>query len=53
MALVQIQSRGLGCLHLPFQITQKAVLKLPLSSKIYVNHSYKHLIHLFSAPMLA
>ena len=49
MALMQIQSRGLGCLHLPFQIAQKAVPKLPLSSKIYVNYSNKQLIHLFRA----
>ena len=49
MALVQIQSRGLGCLHLPFQIAQKAVSKLPLSSKIYVNHSNKQIVQLFRA----
>ena len=49
MALMQIQSRGLGCLHLPFQIAQKAVEKLPLSSKIYVNHSNKRLVQLFRA----
>ena len=47
MALMQIQSRGLGCLHLPFQIAQKAISKLPLSSKIYVNHSNKNLVPLF------
>ena len=41
MALMQVQSRGLGCLHLPFQIAQKAISKLPLSSKIYVNYSNK------------
>ena len=46
MALMQVQSRGLGCLHLPFQIAQKAVCALPLSSKIYVNHSNKHLLQL-------
>ena len=49
MALMQIQSRGLGCLHLPFQIAQKAVSKLPLSSKIYVNYSDKQLVQLFRA----
>ena len=49
MALVQIQSRGLGCLHLPFQIAQKAVFKLPLSSKIYVNYPIKQLVQLFRA----
>ena len=47
MALMQIQSRGLGCLHLPFQIAQKAVPKLPLSSKIYVNYSNKQLVQVF------
>ena len=47
MALMQIQSRGLGCLHLPFQIAQKAVSKLPLSSKIYVNYPKKQLVQLF------
>ena len=47
MALMQIQSRGLGCLHLPFQIAQKAALKLPLSSKNYVNHSNKKLVQPF------
>ena len=47
MALMQIQSRGLGCLHLPFQITQKAVSKLPLSSKNYVNYSNKQTVQLF------
>ena len=47
MALMLIQSRGLGCLHLPFQITQKAISKLPLSSKFYVNHFNKHLVQLF------
>ena len=46
MALMQIQSRGLGCLHLPFQIAQKAVSKLPLSSKIYVNYPKKQLVQL-------
>ena len=49
MALMQIQSRGLGCLHLPFQIAQKAGSKLPLSSKIYVNYSDKQLVQLFRA----
>ena len=49
MALMQIQSRGLGCLHLPFQIAQKAVSKLPLSSKIYVNYPNKQLVQLFRA----
>ena len=44
MALMQIQSRGLGCLHLPFQIAQKAVSKLPLSSKIYVTFSDNYLV---------
>ena len=44
MALMQVQSRGLGCLHLPFQIAQKAASTLPLSSKIYVNHSSKWLV---------
>ena len=47
MALMQIQSRGLGCLHLPFQIAQKAASKLPLSSKIYVNYSNKRLVQVF------
>ena len=47
MALVQIQSRGLGCLHLPFQTAQKAVFKLPLSSKIYVNYSNKQTVQHF------
>ena len=46
MALMQIQSRGLGCLHLPFQIAQKAVYGLPLSSKIYVNYPNKKLAQL-------
>ena len=49
MALMQTQSRGLGCLHLPFQIAQKAVPKLPLSSKVYVNYCNKHLVQLFRA----
>ena len=49
MALMQIQSRGLGCLHLPFQIAQKAVSKPPLSSKIYVTHSNKQSVQLFCA----
>ena len=49
MALMQIQSRGLGCLHLPFQIAQKAVPKLPLSSKVYVNHYNSQLVQLFRA----
>ena len=49
MALVQIQSRGLGCLHLPFQIAQKAVYELPLSSKIYVNYPKTNLVQLFRA----
>ena len=49
MALMQIQSRGLGCLHLPFQIAQKAESKLPLSSKNYVNYSNAQLIQLFRA----
>ena len=49
MALMQIQSRGLGCLHLPFQIAQKAVYELPLSSKIYVNYPKKNLVQLFRA----
>ena len=49
MALMQIQSRGLGCLHLPFQIAQKAVCELPLSSKIYVNYSNKQIDQLSSA----
>ena len=47
MALVQIQSRGLGCLHLLFQIAQKAVSKLPLSSNVYVKHLKKQLVQLF------
>ena len=47
MALMQVQSRGLGCLHLPFQTAQKAASKLPLSSKIYVNYSNKQLTQLF------
>ena len=47
MAHMQIQSRGLGCLHLPFQIAQKAVPKLLLSSKIYVNYSNTKLIQLY------
>ena len=46
---MQIQSRGLGCLHLPFQIAQKAVSKLPLSSKFYVDFPNKQLVHLFRA----
>ena len=46
---MQIQSRGLGCLHLPFQKAQKAVYKLPSSSKIYVNHSNKQMVQLSSA----
>ena len=46
---MQFQSRGLGCLHLPFQIAQKAASKLPLLSKIYVNHSNKRLVQLFRA----
>ena len=49
MALIQIQSRGLGCLHLPFQIAQKAVFALPLSSKIYVNYFNKDIVQLFRA----
>ena len=49
MALMQIQSRGLGCLHLPFQIAQKAASKLPLSSKIYVNFPNNQLVQLSSA----
>ena len=49
MALVQIQSRGLGCLHLPFQIAQKAVSKLPLSTKTYVTCPNKQLDQLFRA----
>ena len=49
MALMQIQSRGLGCLHLPFQIAQKAVSKLPLSSKIYVTFSNNYLVSLVRA----
>ena len=49
MALMQIQSRGLGCLHLPFQIAQKAVPKLPLSSKIYVNYSNNQIVQLSRA----
>ena len=49
MALLQIQSRGLGCLHLPFQIAQKAVPKLPLSSKVYVNYYNNQLVQLFRA----
>ena len=49
MALVQIQSRGLGCLHLPFQIAQKAVSKPPSSSKIYVNYYNKQIVQLSSA----
>ena len=44
---MQIQSRGLGCLHLPFQIAQKAVSRLPLSSKIYVKYLNKQLVQLF------
>ena len=47
MALMQIQSRGLGCLHLPFQIAQKAVCELPLSSKNYVNNSNNQSVQLF------
>ena len=47
MALLQIQSRGLGCLHLLFQIAQKAVTKLPLSSKNYVICFNKQLVQLF------
>ena len=47
MAFMQIQSRGLGCLHLPFQIAQKAVSKLPLSSKFYANSPNKYLVHRF------
>ena len=49
MALMQIQSHGLGCLHLPFQIAQKAMSKSLLSPKFYVNElhnkavSYTHL----------
>ena len=46
---MQIQSRGLGCLHLPFQIAQKAVTKLPSSSKIYVNYFNEQLAQLFCA----
>ena len=49
MALMQTQSRGLGCLHLPFQIAQKAIFKLPLSSKFYVNLPNKQLFSHFSA----
>ena len=49
MALMQVQSRGLGCLHLPFQIAQKAVSKLLLSSKNYVNYSNKKIVQLFHA----
>ena len=49
MAFMQIQSRGLGCLHLPFQIAQKPVSKLPLSSKIYANYSNKKSIQLSRA----
>ena len=49
MALMQIQSRGLGCLHLPFQIAQKAVFKLPLSSKFYVTHFNTRLVQPFRA----
>ena len=49
MALVQIQSRGLGCLHLPFQIAQKAAFKPLLSSKLYANYSNKQLVQLFRA----
>ena len=49
MAPVQIQSRGLGCLHLLFQIAQKAVSKLPLSSKFYVSFPNKQLVNLFRA----
>ena len=49
MALMQIQSRGLGCLHLPFQIAQKAVSKLPFSSKFYVTCPNKHLVNFFCA----
>ena len=49
MAHMQIQSRGLGCLHLPFQIAQKAVFALPLSSKIYVNYFNKDIVQLFRA----
>ena len=47
MALMQTQSRGLGCLHLPFQIAQKAVSKLPLSSKFYANAPNNYLVHRF------
>ena len=49
MALMQVQSRGLGCLHLPFQIAQKAASQLPLSSKIYVNHPNNQSVQLFRA----
>ena len=49
MAPMQIQSRGLGCLHLPFQIAQKTVSKLLLSSKNYVNYSNKQIVQLFHA----
>ena len=49
MALMQIQSRGLGCLHLPFQTAQKAVSKLLLSPKNYVDYSNKQLAQLFRA----
>ena len=52
MALMQVQSRGLGCLHLPFQIAQKAVSKLPLSSKNYVIYSNKQLVQLFRANIM-
>ena len=47
MALMQIQSRGLGCLHLLFQKTQKAASELPLSSKNYVNNSNNQSVQLF------
>ena len=47
MALMQVQSRGLGCLHLPFQIAQKAVAELPLSSKFYVNYPNNQSVSIF------
>ena len=46
MALMQIQSRGLGCLHLPFQIAQEVVSQLPLSSKFYVKYPNNQLVRL-------
>ena len=49
MALMETQSRGLGCLHLRFQIAQKAVPKLLSSSKFYVTCPNNYLVNLFRA----